>query len=497
MSVLLLKVLWYRVEDIAEESVLGDNVYGQPTNITDAIDFNISRGMDIRNNVLVLHLKNSWQKYISNNDITLFQEQDQIKVYAKYADDGNIVGFEDDTAEPNPNYLLGIYYVIEYGGLHTDRSTSITLKCADKTYVMFNRTLPFSFTDSDTNTTAEKVQKIVRLGTYRPDGKGRFQGTGSDIGATYDINAKLVREGGYITSSRRSTTEVDGVTNADLIFPAKPIALIWKPIYEWVNELSQIQHLNTDAELSSTLVYGRPFIFWIDEDNCFHWVYPSQTEDSNIVVGSDNVYSVSMTKKVFDITNMVIYNAGKNMYNADITGYVYYAGSDSKTLKMTFIPMTDISQTWLTLDYNKNKVREGSVNWSSTVTGGSPFPQFPTDASYNLTPAWGAFTYAGISYGAVSSDTEYNSSFEAYCKSVGDKRAANLLAGVGNARWTGTIELKGQKFSAGNLVKFTDTSIGLYEELLRIMNISHKIAKNGWFTNLTLEKDAKALSTGG
>ena len=86
MSILLKKIVWYRV---TEPTV--------PIIITDSIDMSLGRGIDIKNNILSLMLKNPNQslnssgalttEYVDNTGVIKFEEQDQLKVYLKYTDD--------------------------------------------------------------------------------------------------------------------------------------------------------------------------------------------------------------------------------------------------------------------------------------------------------------------------------------------------------------------------------------------------------------------------
>lgn len=498
MRTLLCKVIWYRLLDKGLSNSPIDNRWYDETgiNITDLVNFNTAKGMDIQNNILTTELKNPIQysskyRYVSDNGNIMFEEQDQIKVWAKWAEskediEGSVWKNNNEVPSDNP---IGIYYVIEFDPKHIDKSTGISLKCADKTYVLFNRLVTYPFT-GDTDT-PRMIQKVIRLATMmQPNEAGGYLGTGEDSENNYYIQANLNndQEKGYITSVRRTIKE-NGSANSDTAFPSYNLSKVWKPAYEWINDLSQVGYTNNQTELNTSgeyLTYGRPFIYWIDELNKFHWIYPSQDEwRREITIGTDtDVLSINISKKVFDVTNMVIFNAGKNMYDVGITGYLFDPTTDAKTLKMTYVPMEDIAKIALQSDYNQlDENARDSGDW----------PQFPASYPTSYIPAWGSFTYDGDSYGVVANDTEYNDSLVAYCRMKGKLNASSLIQGVANARWTGNIELLGQLFSAGDLIKITDSAIGLNKELLRIMDVRHNFTKAGWFTTIEVEKDAKAL----
>jgi len=501
MSILLTKILWSRLKDRRTEAI-GDNLYESPIVITDIISITGGKGMDIKNNVLSFTLKNDFQKnitypdastmkqttYVNSSKELMFEEQDQIKVYAKYTDDG--ADFVSDawssssTTAPSDDYLIGSFYIAEFNPQHVDKAAQINVKCVDKTYVLFNRILAKAFTATDGLTAPEMIQKVIRYSSQNPE--GLFQGTAGDAGTRYDVDARLVSESGYITDTRRNTKE-DGSANANTDFPEVELAKVWKPVYEWIKDLSQVEMTNSVTEQGDVLVYGRPFIFWVDESNAFHWVYPSDTPDSTIVVGTDEVRNANMSKSVFDVTNMIIYNVGDDMYG---TGLYYYAvdlTSKVRTLKMRYVPMTDISKKWISADYATGTLaadRDGAP-------AGKPVPQFPT--SYPLSACVFPPTENFANVASISDDGDYNDALRERCLAEGDKRAKALLSGLSNARWKGTVTMKGTIYAAGDLIKFTDDRIGLNEVLIRVMTVRHSFNKNGWQTTLELEQDTDVL----
>lgn len=514
MSVLLVKVLWYKVKDRNTEAV-GDNIYESPSYVSDSVLLNSGKGLDIKNNILSLVLKNNLRaktvdpdnneflqsRYVDKEGNLKFSEQDQVKVFAKYTNDGVDVGSASWGNDPNSNpgntYLIGVYYVTEFNPIHSSTQTRITLKCADKAYVLFNRVLAKAFTETDGLTAPQMIQKIVRYCSQNPDGAGRYSGTSGDAGVTYDVDARLVSESngggtGYVTDTRKSTRE-DGSSNPDTTFPTVSMAKVWKPIYEWIKDLSQIEVTNTQTELGDILVYGRPFIFWVDPDNKFHWVYPSDTVDNTITVGTDTVYSVNLTKRVFDVTNMIIYNCGTDMYNTGILDYAVDLTSNVKALKMRYVPFTDISKKWISKDYSEGTLatdREGTP-------AGNPIPQFPKDAQYPLSSCAFVPTTNFSSASDITDDSDYNDCLWERCLMEGKNKAEALLKGLSHARWKGNIMVKGGSYTPGNLIKLYDTRLGLNGKLIRIMDVKHNFTKSVWQTTLELEQDPETIVQGG
>lgn len=483
MTLLLKRILWYRLSDRATELVT-DNIYQDPIDITDDINWSLAKGLEIKNNVLTLTLKNSHSFYISGGQIK-FSEQDQIKVYLKHTtdnDDVTAVWDADNSTLPSDDDLAGVYYVIEFGVDHSQNKTSIKLSCADKTYILFNRLYAKNYLASDGLTTPQVVQDVVRFSCQNQFGE--FQGTGANSGVWYDIDAKLDSEGGYIETTRQD----------DSAFPTTAISKVWKPVYEWIKDLSQIEKTNTAAEIAATdYTQARAMIYWVDENNRFHWIYPTDTVTDTITVGTDVVISVKMTKKVFDSVNMIIFNAGTDVYGTGIWNYSVDTTSNIRTLKMRVVPMVDIAESLILADYgndfNPTTSRESGEGGKGA---GYPIPQFPLDVNYNLTACAFVPTTSYAAAANITNDSDYNSALRERATTEGKARAQAILSGLALARWQGTVELRGTlDHSPGDLIQFTDAEVGLLSENLRLMEVRHSIDKNGWFTSLSLENDAE------
>jgi len=499
MSRLLIKILWYQLKD-RRTDLIGDNSYNDPINITNSVNMDVARGLDIKNNILRISLKNeciafnedSTNSYIYVNDRkqTIFQEQDQFKVFLHYSDDfaeiESSVWNRDDTSEPSSDYLRGVYYLIEFNPTNGLNGSSYKLTCADKTYILFNKLNPKGyFSESENLTAPMMIQKIVRFASQNKFGD--YFGDGEDAGVKYDIDAKLVSNGGYIQDTRKSTYE-DGTTNSDTTFPVVTLAKIWKPVYEWINDLSQMEYINTAAELENSggkkIVYGRPFIYWVDENNKFHWLETSDSYNSSITYGTTaGLYELSLTKKVFDSTNMIIFRGGEDLYGHGTLDYEIDATSDVKTRKMRVMPFTDIAKKWIEKEISLGHI---TVNASGVYTySGNRY----NPIAFGFTTSWGVNT-SGFS------NDDYNDSLITRILKDGKARSKGLLAGLSQARYSGTISTKGKVYVQGNLIKLTDSRIGINNELVRIMDIRDNITKDGWFTQLSLEQDAKAIIQG-
>jgi len=484
MSVLLKKVVWCRYDDLTT-----------PIIITDGIDMNVNRGIDIKNNILMITLLNSavrldsesnlLHKYIDYTGNIMFQEQDQIKLYLKYTDDASDI--EDDAWSstsntlPSSDYLKGVYYVIEFNTKHNNKGTPIKLKCADKCYVLFSKLLAKAFIESDSLTAPEIIQKVVRFSSQNQNGE--YLGSGGDAGAKYDIDAKLVSESGYIQNTRKNTTEKGGV-NADTTFPTVAVSKVWKPVYEWINELSQIESLNTSDELTNTsdIVYGRPFLYYVDEENKFHWFETDNTVDETITIGTTTgIFDYNLDKKVFDTVNFIIFRGGEDFYGKGTLDYYIEDTTNIKTLRMRVIAMTDIAKKLIQAEIS-------SGNLVANSAGTFNFSGAKYNRNGNVSPAWNSTTY--------TNDSDYNTALKTEIYRIGNSRCRSLAKGLAHARYKGNMERKGSIVQVGNLLNITNINTGQKSELLRIMGVRDTINKTGWFSQLDIEQDQEAIIEG-
>ncbi len=500
MSVLLKKILWFRVN----EPTIANN-------ITDSVDMNVGRGIDIKNNVALITLKNPAvsfdsaedvnHKYIDGQKIIKFEEQDQIKIYLKYTDnmsdvesivwnndvtkhDGNII------SEPTSNDLKGTYYIIEFNVEENIKGTPIKIKSADKCYILFNRLLARAFTDTDSLDTPHAIQKVVRFSSQNQNGE--FFGTGGDAGAKYDVDARLGNssgggsEGGFIQETRKATTEKGGV-NSDTTFPTAVLAKVWKPVYEWMNELSQIEYLNTSDELTDVtdIVYGRPFLYFVDELNRLHWFETDDTVTAanTIVIGTTTgITNYKLDKKVFDTINFIIFRGGEDLLGKGTLDYHVEETSNVKTKKMKVIAMTDIAQTLIKQEIDADNLILDNTQTDFTF-GGNNYKA----KAYNFATVWGV---------TVTSDSTYNAALRTEISKVGKARARGLVQGLANARYKGTIDRKGSIVTVGSLLKVTNKNTGQDAELIRVMDVRDTINKHGWFSNMQIEQDQEAIIEG-
>jgi hypothetical protein len=341
--------------------------------------------------------------YVNSTDKTIkFGEEDRIKVWADFLTDASEVG----TSWYDDNRLLGTFMLEEHQIQTVENQSRIQLKAVDVAYLLFNSIYTFSYGVSNVFTAPGIIRQCAKkFGESRDKSIGGDFGTAPDDGVEYLVNARFLSEGGYITDYRSDTsTKLDGaLNNSDTTitvdstaafdggsdgtividtehisytgktattftgctrgiddtvaaahdddtdvyqgFPQVLMSKIWKPLFEWIGEISQTGYTNFLSEniKGGTLNYNRAFLFWVDEQNKVHWVYPDDEPDLEIELSEEGRRSFRLDKSVFDAVNFIIYNAGQDMYGNGIIYYWYDKDADVDSLKMRYQPMSSIA----------------------------------------------------------------------------------------------------------------------------------------------------------
>jgi hypothetical protein len=543
-GVFLKRLEWNSVDDITNP-VLGLSPMTDITNLT------ARKGTDVKNNILSVTLKNPNSKYVSTGGVIAFQEEDSLKLYLKLTDDASDIG---GTWYDTSNFI-GAYFLEEYKHTSTLSKHEIKLTCVDRAYILFNKvfTKTYGVVSSDYWTSPGIMRNVARLNTFT-ENTHEFSGTDNDAGVFFNTDSRFVSDGGKITDYRSDTsTELNGAlsdsdttitvdsttgfktlgtvvigsehiyytgltgttftgcvraiddtvavaasSNATVYqgFPIVDITKVWKPLYEWFQELGTTQFTNYDDEtgVGDTLNYSRAFLLWVDKDNGINFFPADQTVDTALTVGSDEIYELSLEKSVFDSVNMVIYNVGEDMYGVGSIWYYFNENSEVSTLKMRYQPMTELIDTLLNKEYVENSgsfPAAGAGDSNRRFPTSYPYtPDFLTDANKWITQIRGdsAETQA-------DDDADFNTflRYAAFWRGRAESiMITSLLSGL---RYRGTITLRGILINPGDLVSVTDSYTGLETQKLRVIDVSQNVSSTQWSTTLTVEEDEQTVQT--
>lgn len=419
--------------------------------LTTCVDLRQSRGLEAKANTLNFQLKNTFGDF--NN---FFSPMDTIKLWIDYAP------LTDEVILNQTPVIIGL--VQEFTHTVDDNGRNISVKCMDRTLHFLNKL----WADYKENTAPNIIVDVINSTTD----------TGNE---TYTVDARTRTNGGRVVDTRTGTWK--GVSVKDSAFDTIQYGATFKTVYEWITDLSQPEYTHDD----------KPYIFYVDEHNSFHWFYPSgDNPDILTDITTDVViYDVSFEKSVFDIVNCVIFSAGTDLEGHGITGLYVSPTATAQTLVMKYYEWPgDIAE--------KVKADELQAMAKNAITyDAKGYPDNYTLYNNAHCNTWNDDT--------ITDDTTYNDRFRLRCRygypdksvdGLGRAAAANLTDQTSDLRWRGKIEVKGTKsFLTGDLMQVTYPAIGMTTQKLRLKDVTHHLSSAGWFTELEFEEDQKAITS--
>jgi hypothetical protein len=382
-----------------------DSATGSSIEISDAIDWTAKRGVSIKSNLVEISINNiapdsGYSQYFDSNGNIRFsagrqgldpEEADDIRIYAGTAPVGTAT-----TAD-----LIMACAITGVEQNMSEETKSIKLNCSDKTFILLNQ---YAVGNYGPDTVPNILKSIIRQWTRSGQSSSDVIDVDTYVGTALSSGAAFASDTTY--------------------------SVVYKPLYEVVEELSQVQYTGDT----------RPFVFWMDESEKLHWIYPSQTASGTISELTTDIYDMKITKTEKDEVNMIIYDCGKDKNNVSIQWYKFNFTSDSSKLKVVYQNWTEIT---------KNMQAPLSTYWS----------------------------------------THDNDEVRAEAKNIANAKCDAYFSNKG-MKWKGNMTLRGTKdYTAGDLITLTTPTFGFINQKLRVMDVSHDIDSNGWTTKLELEED--------
>jgi len=394
-----------------------DSASNTISEITEAVNWNSKRAVNVKSNSAEILLRNiasdsQYSRYfdsLGNLKLTVggttttggTEAPDDIKIYLGTSPVSSTVAAD----------LLCSMSLVGIEEVYEEEGKSIKLNCADKTFLLLSQYAVGNY--PITGSTAEVyqiIQQVIRQWT-------RIGNSTADV---LDVTS-------YVATVRSNLTA----------FPGTSYTCVYKPIYEVIQELSQPQYTGDT----------RPFLFWVDELNKLHWMYPSQTGGTTLSDLTGSIYSIRIKKEEREEVNMIIFNCGKDKNGISILDYAVNLESPAAKLKIAYYDWSEITANM------KNPVVK-AAQWD-----------------------------------ALSNDQVRTNS-----KQIGQGKCKAKFAGKGLV-WKGTIQMKGTKnYVAGDLILLTSISLGFSSYKLRIMDVVHSMdIEQGWVTSLEVEEDPLAM----
>jgi hypothetical protein len=461
-------------------SVVRTDGNGNDTDITyDVETLTIKRGMDQKANTTTLTLKNplklfdpliganvhEWVKdsvnFTSGFGELVWEENDAITVKAKFNEDGTVLTESD---------ILTVSDALEFSAKLEQGRSNLVIKAVDKTFNILNQQVARAFTVSSAKNPPEIIKQLLEEVSENGNGDG-----------TFGITANLMTEGTYIEQRDSSTPGIQTRRIDNSAFPDVALSKVYKPLYEWIDDLSTIEFTNVPG----TIVQNRKMRYYLDKDNNFRWFYPDDKVDYTLVVGSlstsdDDVKSYNLNKSTFDIVNFVIYNGGLDLNGVGTLNYFFDTTTQTKQLLTKYKAYTDIAPKLI-----QDELTAG--NLVANTSGSFTFQGNRYNRNGTVTPTWSSTS--------VSTDDDYNDSLRTEIKRLCDGRAQAFTKQRGNPRWKGTIVLSGRNFLPGENLSLTSYIHGINQVNIRIVDVTHSISANNWTTTLNLEEDDDKVAT--
>jgi len=468
-------------------SVTRTNADGTEKEITDWTSITIRKGLDQRANVIDITLKNVlnrtptgetqiYHTWVGDDGELIWQENDVISIKCAW-NDGTVTLSDTDT--------LTVADALEFNVKLEQQRSPITISAADKTFALLNQTIPRAFTLGNNFTSGEIIKELIETASENVDGDGVF-----------GITANLMSESTYAAQKASSSPGIQTKRINNSNFPIVPMAKVYKPIYEWIDDLSTIESTNnfdgrdtglpTDSEENP--VQRRKMRYFVDKDNNFRWFYPDNDVDYTIQIGNvasikDDIKNYSLKKSTFDVVNFVIYNGGMDLYGAGTLSYYFHESTTSKQLMSKYKAYNEVALILI-----NEEIRSG--NLVENTTGSFTFQGNRYDAKAygggGFTTGWGATVTSNDSY-----NTALRTEIDKKCKS----RARALSSKRSSPRWKGSITIKGRNFLAGELINLTSRVHGINGVDVRINSLTHTISKSGWLTSVEVEEDEDEQGT--
>lgn len=262
---------------------------GDATELKYVVDVRVTQTLDADVNKVEITLGNFGDRYVSDGEVTLLQEE----ILKVYANNGPI-------DRDNVDHLLGTYTIKDIS-LEPENET-IEIVATDRTYDMLSRV--YAVRDS-VRTVDEHVKNVVRT----------------------------INEDGDTTDPVEF--EVASARSDDTSFPEVHYTSSFKKAIDVIKELSQPSYTGDDL----------PYRFYFDEDNVFHWFYPgSDTTDGELDYKDEDVINMSFDKKEAKAIAMVIYNAGEDLNGTERLNFIVDDDAEKIKNQMSYEPMKDVSE---------------------------------------------------------------------------------------------------------------------------------------------------------
>ncbi len=231
-----------------------------------------------------------------------------------------------------------------------------SLTCLDSEYVAFNKVWSESFSgDNEIDRAPLIIGKVLSNASIKINGGGTTNVGIKFVGYPRKDGIQVTRPNGGDQSSIEFTYEdLENNTSAyqtyvalseDYKFPKIAFAFNFKGIVEWINELSQLDIINTSTELDNkTNPIKRAMFHYLNNSNEFIWFARTGEEEPDYIITVDEVLQLNLKSKISDNINFIIAFLGNDYDNKPVYIYRYNDYSGTPNTNESIRSWTDIAR---------------------------------------------------------------------------------------------------------------------------------------------------------
>lgn len=284
-----------------------------------------------------------------------------------------------------------------------------------------------------------KTVKYI-LGDYTYDLLNTIYGTGTVNDTSRNLIFNAVQNAvGDGSTQNKLAVQMDLTKSDGGAFETINYASVNKTTYEVIKELSQPNYTGDD----------KTYRFWIDENDVFHWEYPTDDVTGTLSYGYYPVLKMKGGKSEAENISSIIYIGGVDLEDKQIMNM--YHNDDATSTNIKYYPYTDVGQ------YQRKLIKE----------------------QYSLTDT------SNVQILTVMTNTDFINIVRNAC----DSKARVDIKTSNQGAWEANVDIEGAIYSIGDLYNVVDTFNGFASQPMRIERVVHNVSKDGWKTILTLKED--------
>lgn len=282
--------------------------------------------------------------------------------------------------------------------------------------------------------------------------------------------------------------EIDSDGNYVYRFPERQYYETYKSLYSHLDVLSGFSYTNDRT--------AGTYITFVTSDNVLYWRPKKTTIDTNAL--ESETMTTTVTREIRDVINATIINVGTDVKGRGILALSYNTASMVEFgAKWKYLTKPNISEQIM----NKQKLDSG-VSYNTDDNFPASYPvQVKVPATSNINDSSTGSPIWEYNIGDnINNDSAFNEYIRQVSRQAGKDYGADYTSNNSNSRFflKMKLDIGSNEFQVGDFINVEVPSLhwdGLNTVNLRVQEIKHSIASDGWNTELTLEEDIDDIKT--